>query len=176
LLTKALLGGYLGNNYKVFKCAADVYDLAIGPRVRSYSMNGFVGPHDEAGTPYDGTHTYKQFLKHSDFAKPTDIFVLVDEHPDSINDGIYIVAGSGDLASIYSGARVWRDMPANYHNRACGFSFADGHAEIKRWLNAFTANQPILRSNARFAAPLAIPGGEGTQDLIWVADHSSYKN
>jgi len=175
LLTKALLGGYLANNYSAFKCPADKFDLDIGPRSRSYSMNGFVGPHDLTGSPYDGTHTYKQFLKSADFSRPTDMFVMVDEHPDSINDSIFIVAGSGALANIYNGSRAWRDMPANYHNRACGFSFADGHAEIKRWLNPFTANQPVLRNSARFAAALPIPAGEGDEDLRWVADHSSYK-
>lgn len=173
LLTKALLGGFVGGSAKVFKCPADKYDLKIGPRSRSYSMNGFVGLHDQVGTPYNAN--YRQFLKHSDFGKPSDIFVMVDEHPDSINDSIYIVAGGGDLNGIYSGAkREWRDMPASYHNGACGFSFADGHAEIKKWINPFTAHQPIQR-NSRFVNPQAIPGGEGTQDLLWVADHSSYK-
>ena len=84
--------------------------------------------------------------------------------------------GSGALGSIYSGSRQWRDMPANYHNGACGFSFADGHAEIKRWLNPFTRNQPVLRNSSRFASPLSIPAGEGDEDLRWVADRSSYKN
>ncbi|HEY9508891.1 MAG TPA: prepilin-type N-terminal cleavage/methylation domain-containing protein [Verrucomicrobiae bacterium] len=174
LLTKALLGGYVGGSAKVFKCPADKYDLKIGPRSRSYSMNGFVGPHNQTGTPYNPN--YRQFLKHSDFGKPSDIFVMVDEHPDSINDSIFIVAGSGDLNGIYSGGkREWRDMPASYHNGACGFSFADGHAEIKKWINPFTAHQPVQR-NDRFKVAQAIPGGEGTEDLHWVADHSSYKN
>jgi prepilin-type processing-associated H-X9-DG protein len=28
--------------------------------------------------------------------------------------------------------------PASYHNRAAGISFADGHSEIRKWLDAFT--------------------------------------
>ncbi|HEX7654266.1 MAG TPA: prepilin-type N-terminal cleavage/methylation domain-containing protein, partial [Verrucomicrobiae bacterium] len=170
LLSKALLGTLIGRNYKVFKCPADNYDLTIGPRTRSYSMNGFVGPHDDVNSWYDGTHTYKQFFKQTDFNRPSDMFVLVDEHPDSINDSIFIVAGSGALNNIYAGSRAWRDMPANYHKGACGFSFADGHAEIKRWVNNFTAHQPILRDSSRFNAAISLPAGEGTEDLFWVAD------
>jgi prepilin-type N-terminal cleavage/methylation domain-containing protein/prepilin-type processing-associated H-X9-DG protein len=173
LLTDALLGQYVHRNAKVFKCAADNYDLSIGPRSRSYSMNGFVGPHDTAGTPYNSA--YRQFLKSSDISKPAEIFVLVDEHPDSINDSFYTVAASGNLNAIFSGTRQWRDMPASYHNGACGFSFADGHAEIKKWINGFTARQPVLRNSARFNAPLNLPAGEGTQDLLWVAERSSVK-
>jgi len=175
LLSKALLGSYVGLNYQIFKCPADTYDLQIGPRVRSYSMNGFVGPRDNLGTVYNPN--YKQFFKLADFKQPAGIFVLVDEHPDSINDCIYIVAANGDLdGQIYSAnPPSWRDMPANYHNRAAGFSFADGHAEIKRWLDPFTANQPVLRDSSRFASPLPIPSGQDSSDIHWVADRASFK-
>ena len=175
LLTKALLAGYVGNSARIFKCPADVFDLKNGPRIRSYSMNGFVGRLSDAGNPYNAS--YKQFLKPGDFINPVNTFVMVDEHPDSINDSIFIVAASGDLnGQIYSaGTPAWRDMPANYHNRAAGFSFADGHSEIKRWQNPFSANQPVLRDSSRFANPLPIPSGQGSDDIRWVADRSSYK-
>jgi len=48
----------------------------------------------------------------------------VDEQADSINDAFFVV-------SIDPSA--WGDLPASYHNGACGFSFADGHAEIHKW-------------------------------------------
>ena len=35
------------------------------------------------------------------------------------------------------------DLPGMYHNRACGFSFCDGHAEVKKWLDGRTT--PPLR-------------------------------
>ena len=138
-------------------------------------MNGFIGPRDNVQTVYNPG--YRQFFKLGDFLNPSGIFVLVDEHPDSINDCIYIVAANGDLdGQIYSsGDPSWRDMPANYHNRAAGFSFADGHAEIKKWLNSFTANQPVLRDSSRFDNPQPIPSGNGSDDIRWVADRASYK-
>ena len=39
-------------------------------------------------------------------------------------------------------AGSWQDIPASYHNGACGFSFADGHAEIRKWLSA-TSRYPV---------------------------------
>jgi prepilin-type processing-associated H-X9-DG protein len=47
----------------------------------------------------------------------------VDEHPDSINDSGF----------FNPHAWTWVDMPSTYHNGACGFAFADGHAEIHKW-------------------------------------------
>ena len=40
-------------------------------------------------------------------------------------------------------------MPALYHNGASGLSFADGHAEIKKWIDADT-----LRPGNSFGWPL----------------------
>ena len=56
--------------------------------------------------------------------------MLVDEHPDSINDGAFFTE---------TAAPQWVDLPASYHNRACGFAFADGNSEIRRWVVERTA-------------------------------------
>jgi prepilin-type processing-associated H-X9-DG protein len=50
---------------------------------------------------------------------------------DSINDG-FIIIGSSNPSNWVN------DLPASYHDRACGFGFADGHAEIHKWLEAQT--------------------------------------
>ena len=39
---------------------------------------------------------------------------------------------------------AWEDLPASYHNDACGFSFADGHSEIKKW------RDPTVMQRIRF--------------------------
>ena len=67
---------------------------------------------------------YQQFLKESDFKYPANIFVFLDEHPDSINDG-YFLNKPDDWR--------WYDLPAAYHNGGGSFSFADGHAEHWKW-------------------------------------------
>ena len=75
---------------------------------------------------------WKVFTTLSDFSAPgpSDTFVLIDEREDSINDGYFVV----DMAGYPAQTIKLVDYPASYHNRAAGFSFADGHAEIHKWL------------------------------------------
>ena len=159
LLQRGLLAPYVANNVSIYKCPADHSTCPLGPRVRSVSMNAFVGPHDTTGSLlFPG---WAQFIKISTIRNPTMIFVFLDEHPDFINDGWYVYS-NGDP----SGFR-WSDMPASYHNGAAGFSFADGHSEIKRWLVATT-------QQAHYAT-WPIPAGSDKRDYSWVMERASYR-
>jgi prepilin-type processing-associated H-X9-DG protein len=91
------------------------------------------------------------------------VFVFLDEHPDWINDGWYIFCyggGPGDNSS-------WSDLPSSYHNGAAGFSFADGHSEIKRWLVSTT--QPA------HLTVWPVPVGPDKRDFNWVAERATYR-
>ena len=90
--------------------------------------------------------------------KPSDLWVFVDEHPDSINDGWLIIS--------WQMANVWTDLPASYHNRACGFSFADGHAEIHKWRDASTC-LPVTKVTYAGNSPV------GRIDFPWALQHTS---
>jgi prepilin-type processing-associated H-X9-DG protein len=61
------------------------------------------------------------------------------------------------------------DYPASYHNRAAGFSFADGHSEIKKWLDGRTV--PNLKAGGLIPLGVASPGN---RDVDWLQDHASY--
>lgn len=165
LLRTALLGPYTAKNVGVYKCPADVVASAAGPRTRSYSMNGFVGPQDKAGTPINSS--WQQFLKASTIRNPSMVFVFVDEHPDSINDGWMVFCTAGDPSE----RTQWSDLPASSHGGACGFSFADGHSEIKKWRNPSTL-EPVTKDNGKF--PKSIPSGQ-TDDISWVALRATYR-
>ena len=142
-LAAGQIGPYVAKNTQVFKCAADNWPGKAGPRVRSYAMNGFVGDAANIANNINGqTPGWKRFLKTSDLSKigPSGTWVLLDECPDSINDGLFSVR-----MQTNSSAR-WTDVPASTHNGAGGFSFADGHAEIKKWFDANT-RAPVRQSN-----------------------------
>ena len=64
---------------------------------------------------------------------------------------------------------LWRivDFPGSYHNRAGTFSFADGHAENKKWLDERTA--PPLSKQDR-ALDVASPGNK---DVLWLQERST---
>jgi hypothetical protein len=77
----------------VFKCPADIYPAANGPRVRSVSMNGYMGDIGNPGAPngimagVNGANTWKRYLKMTDIDRPgpSMAWVVMDHHPDSIN-------------------------------------------------------------------------------------------
>ena len=126
LLTEGLLGFYTAKTLGVYRCPADRTPSAIGPRVRSISMNTYLARLDETTQQYQ-TWAYS---KYTSLVRPSMIWVFVDEHPDSINDGVFsTLSGRSDS---------FLDLPASYHNGAGGLSFADGHAEIKKWLDSGT--------------------------------------
>jgi prepilin-type processing-associated H-X9-DG protein len=65
---------------------------------------------------------------------PAMTWVTIDENPESINDGWFVVnVTKGNPAGLQ-----WVDYPASYHNNAGGLSFADGHAELKKWRDRIT--------------------------------------
>jgi prepilin-type processing-associated H-X9-DG protein len=119
----------------VYKCPADMSTSLAGrqgsPRIRSISMNQAIGP-DAAGTTaaprghWLPNPPFKVYGKVADLTRPANIWVLIDEHPDSINDAAFAVG---------MGSQAWIDYPATYHRGASGLAFADGHSEIHKWLN-----------------------------------------
>jgi prepilin-type processing-associated H-X9-DG protein len=97
---------------------------------------------------------------------PVDVFVAVDEHPDSINDSKFMF-DPGKQEDQYS----WRDLAASYHNGAAGFSFADGHSEIKKWVSEGT-KAPIKRVSKWWGQALNDPYSE---DLRWMNDKMPWR-
>jgi len=166
LITDALLGPYTSRSLGIYKCPADTRPSLAGPRTRSLSMNAFVGNIGTSGNGGTINNAYQQYLKISQFARPSDIFVFLDEHPDSINDGWFVFCSAADPSE----RSQWSDLPASYHNGAGGFSFADGHSEIKKW-QAGSTKRPIKGN----AGDFPIPVGPDTRDITWVADHTTVK-
>jgi prepilin-type processing-associated H-X9-DG protein len=106
------------------------------------------------------------YQKTADVTKPAPagLIVTMDEHPDSINDAWMV----GDVQT----GGTWEDVPASYHAGAAGFSFADGHAELHKWLRQKT----IVAVDASPNAPASngtITDTPGSADLSWFTNHIS---
>jgi prepilin-type N-terminal cleavage/methylation domain-containing protein/prepilin-type processing-associated H-X9-DG protein len=159
----------------VWKCPADHYVSQANPpgsRVRSLSMNGGVlnasltlpsGPHYPLG------RTYITAKKEAQLLRPVMVWVVVDEHPNSINDALFMFN-----PGLTPAAYAWRDLPASYHNGACGFSFADGHSEIKKWRDGRTVQAVKIPSTKWWET---VPGTFAVRDSIdygWVNDRMPY--
>jgi prepilin-type processing-associated H-X9-DG protein len=175
-------------NNAVYKCPADNAMVQGLVHQRSMSMNSAIGTRwsSAAGMPYgnpgngpigsavgggwlvnpykDGQTLWRTYGKTSAITAPgpSDLWVLMDENPTTINDGSLAVCMDPYLV----------DYPANYHNGGAGLSYADGHSEVHKWLDAFAS--PILPSSATGG-----PGGSATaapvpcQDLGYLEPRTS---
>ncbi len=109
------------------------------------------------------------YLKGSDIIRPTpaNAFVFADESPNSIDDGYLQIAPTTQSAVIYG---YFPDIPACYLEGGCGFSFADGHGEIHRWLTT-SLLIPIRYGTVEHSASAA--GGSRNPDWIWLSQHAT---
>lgn len=178
----AQMGTYLSKAAKTFKCPSDNFASPSGPkgvigqqRVRTVAMNAFMNVDGTGGTAYNNLKVYKK-VSDMNRLKPTGAWVLVDEHPDSVNDGTLFPEASavqeGGMWVVKGSTRAnWRDYPSSLHNGACGFSYADGHSEIKKW-----KTRPMI-ADARpikfIYGPDTIPIGSDRTDWDWFAEHCS---
>jgi prepilin-type processing-associated H-X9-DG protein len=173
--TNALIARYV-KSAAIFKCPADYYQSpaqsAIGPRVRSVSLNAALG-----GKPTfmnQNGKTYFSALKTSDLGipGPAAVFAFLDEHPDSINDGQFMLD-----PGYAPGMEHWRDLPASYHNNAGSFSFADGHSEIHLWMvnkPPFPTVYPVTYQTS-FPSPWAKKNLGANADYEWMENHMPYR-
>ncbi len=185
-ITGASLGLFVSGNTSVYRCPSD---QALSPmqraagweaRVRSYSMNALVGNAGDFSTNGFNSNDpgYTQFFKMTQIPEPSDIFVFLDEHPDSIDDGYFVerVAEENYNSAVQADSAAgtdqwyqWIDLPATYHNRATAMSFADGHSALHRWTQPSTYRPPLP-----YAAnlPISIPNNQ-LADYNWVLQHMS---
>jgi prepilin-type N-terminal cleavage/methylation domain-containing protein/prepilin-type processing-associated H-X9-DG protein len=174
---------------KIYKCPGDPSTQKwLGStypavdRVRSYSMNCAVGtqwngPGATKGAPVTGDWltgvlggNNTQWLTYGKLSSitrpgPSKLWVLMDEHCDTINDPMMAVE-----TRLTGAAAEWVDRPASYHGGACGISFADGHSEIHKW----TDSRSIFRITGHAAggsfSPIASPNNP---DIAWLQQRTS---
>jgi prepilin-type N-terminal cleavage/methylation domain-containing protein/prepilin-type processing-associated H-X9-DG protein len=158
----AKLAPYAKGSFKLYRCPADKSQALINgqrmDRVRSISMNAAMGNGNKDAF-FNSTFFFAK--KASELIKPPPAmaWVFVDEHPNSINDGC-----SFNDPLLTPDRFTWTDLPASYHNGACGFSFADGHAEIKKWRDATTI-KPY-----QFGVTLASEPCRNSPDYAWIIE------
>ncbi len=155
----------------VYKCPADRSYVTVGgrriPRVRSLSMSQAMNSRDD-WLSFLTKKPYVVFRKLSDLdrAGSSQVFVFIDEHPDSLNYGDFAVAMNDGLPTT---ATYIIDYPASSHNRAGGLSFADGHAEIHRWVDARTVQPVLLKPMTLVVA------SPNNLDMVWLSEHTSVR-
>lgn len=175
----SILYPYCGNNVGIFKCPSDRSTVNVRgqtfPRVRTMSMLNWVGGRGE-GRPMNWSNTsfgntpgeYVLYHKFSDLRDPGPgrTFIFLDEREDSINDGMFVV----DMLVYPTTTQSIVDYPGSYHGGAGGFSFADGHAELKKWTSSLILEKPLQGASRPYPTPL---GGAFNKDVFWMQERST---
>ncbi len=121
----------------LFKCPADPKKTSnnIDPTTRSYSVNGWMNPTaSTASSSYlHPTATYVVFKKQSDIRNTSNLYIMLEESPGTINDDWFVEDPDAP--------NEWTDMPAAYHNKTSMLLFADGHAQNRKWTDPAVLNQ-----------------------------------
>jgi len=164
-----LIHGQLGpyvKNPAIYKCLADQSQALEGgtklPRVRTLSMS-------QAFAQYGQGHvddTYLHYVKSADMTlpAPVNLWVMIDESPDSVDDGAFAVT-----MTPYGG--IWQAGPSTLHNGGCGFAFADGHYELKQWTDSRTL---ALKVTYTTTFPYGL-SQTNNPDIEWVQDRTTAK-
>ena len=184
-IKKSVLWPYCGKALGIFKCPADqsVVKPTTGPlrgrtvsRVRSMAMDYWVGGNGPLGD-ISWEPGWRVYRRSSDFVEPgpSMTFVFLDMREDSVNTGGFGVLMSG--FPNQPGKTTWgTDWPASYHNRAGGFSFADGHSEIHRWRDERTMPPLVKGTDALFRVGMSLPLSPNNKDIIWLQEHATRRN
>lgn len=156
------IGPYTKNG-RLYRCPADhsvvSYNGATYDRVRSLSMNGWVGFGTRDWEPTSNT-PFKLNFKMSDLVNPApaQTWVFIDERENSINDGWFAV----DMMDTGANT-IWVDLPAIRHNRGAVLSFADGHVEYKRWMDPVTLSASLIPNTS----------SPNNQDITWLQQRTT---
>jgi len=159
---KSIMAPFMGNQVGVYRCPADTIPSDNGLRVRSVSMQGQMGNLYIKSTTQTYNPNYKAYVKLSEVVyplSPVDAIVFVDENMCGLNDGYLQVSLASDNG--------WPDVPGAYHDFKGSTNFADGHAEIHKWLTS-ALKIPVRYG---FGWPQGnyptFSGGHNKADLVW---------
>ncbi|HKW28090.1 MAG TPA: prepilin-type N-terminal cleavage/methylation domain-containing protein [Verrucomicrobiae bacterium] len=196
--TSMLVGTNLMADYvksaALYKCPSDTYrnSQSPGPRVRSYAMNGALGGGSSGPNVLGVYPEHRKYYgsssssplktdanKMSDLRHPAIVFVMLDEHADSIDDAVYQFSPGAIPAN-----EIWRNLPASYHGGGCCFSFADGHSEIHHWVETDSVKKAVYpvtyqnyanSANSPWGNHKLYDGIYGSRDYAWMNDRMPYQ-
>ena len=163
----SVMGSYTARSSKIYWCPTDTYLSPVQHargwinRCRSVSMDAAVGDGTKyLGFPWSGNFWWAKISSQLVQPGPSLSWVFIDEHPDSIDDGILYTD-----AYATNGTGQFTELPSCDHAGACGVGFADGHAEIHKWRDGQTAHPVTYRTVNNVAV-------QNNVDLAWLAQHT----
>lgn len=180
-----LIAPFIGGSAEIFVSPFDVKPArlpyrtkdgrVLKKRARSVAMSQAVGTDGDrstqsrrpvAGPWLDGSHghtlnrTYHTYGKMGSFNSPgpSMTWIFMDEDPASINDGGLAIAAE---------TPSWIDWPASFGTGTAALAFADGHAEVRKWLSGETK---VTNGNVGQRPPKT---DKGKADRSWISERTT---
>lgn len=113
----------------------------------------------------DQTRNIRRFHRDSDLAGhgPSQLFVFADEHEFTLGSTAFFM-----VEELTPDQAVWEDLPAARHGRQGALSFADGHAELHRWLEETT-----MPPTKHFPDSQRVFPAQNSRDWVWMLERTS---
>ncbi len=127
-------------------------------------MNLYLGGFAGTDGGWSWATQFRIFLKTGELIpSPAKIFVFLDMRTDLVGWPNFMT----DMTGYPSSPAAYRfsDFPGFAHNTSCGFSFGDGHAEMRRWRDPRTT--PVAPP---YYSTVSSPGNP---DIAWLQDHAT---
>jgi prepilin-type N-terminal cleavage/methylation domain-containing protein/prepilin-type processing-associated H-X9-DG protein len=186
--TTALMGSYVAKTLKIFVCPADnkltpaQNGQGWANRMRSCSMNGAVGDGDKwygfsptTGQPEGGHSQMPAFynakkISELHYPGPSDVFVMLDQNPESNDDATFYV----NPAAADGSGTSFIEVPGAMHGNSAGIVFADGHSEVHNWKGSI-ATKPFNPGYSSYYSGVPINGTDtaSKNDETWMAQHTA---
>lgn len=160
----SIMAPYMGNQLGVYRCPADKIPSNNGQRIRSYSMQSQMGNLYVATKTKNYNPGYAVFIKESELTRlaPSDALVFGEENICSLNDG---------YLQVNCGTPIFPDVPGSYHVWNCGWSYADGHAAIRKW------QTDVLKIPVKsgYTQNNVNANSANNADWVWFTTHCTFK-
>jgi prepilin-type N-terminal cleavage/methylation domain-containing protein/prepilin-type processing-associated H-X9-DG protein len=144
-------GPYL-NNANSIHCPGDTrYKSPVGSGFAYGSVSGVTGLN---GQNWGNHPTQAEVItKQTQIARPSDKMLFVEENdPRQENWGTWVMTINGTAANNWAGSTIL-DSPAVFHGNSSTFSFTDGHASSRRWIDGATISYAASMSASKYNTP-----------------------
>jgi prepilin-type N-terminal cleavage/methylation domain-containing protein/prepilin-type processing-associated H-X9-DG protein len=128
-ISDGVLYNYTAKSAAVYHCPTDLSAIAGSPlpRLRSYSVDGWLGAGFDGNNPYAGDPVFPGWTTRlNQIPRPVDVFAFIDEDERSIDDGVFRI-------HYFDNRDYWFDSPSDRHQQGANVSFLDGHLEPHHW-------------------------------------------
>lgn len=189
---RAVLAPYT-QSIGIYRCPGDWTtvkrpNVGLVPRIRTVAASQAVGTWSDGKSPTMGYWLdsklvggslsnpggrWRVYAKDSDTVRPgpSQIWVFIDEHPASINDGGFGFRMPDTFAGTAN--QGWVDLPGGLHNGSCALSFLDGHSEIHRWIERTSRGPGGLETKTTDWSRLNTGRIANNRDIWWMAQRTS---